>query len=83
MAHSYCSNCEAKVHLTTKVCPGCGGDFTRFFGGPRIEFGTPPSQAPVKFKISYDDVPNIPLWLVIIGIAIIVLYGYVTWPGET
>ena len=41
----YCSNCEGTVHRTTKVCPHCGGDFTKVFG-PNARRGEPPRKTP-------------------------------------
>lgn len=41
---AYCSNCKSVVHRTTKICPSCGGDFSKLFG-PLALWGKPPKEA--------------------------------------
>ena len=38
---AYCSSCNNVVHRTTKICPNCGGDFSKLFG-PSALWGKPP-----------------------------------------
>jgi len=52
---AYCSSCKGTVHRTTKICPHCGGDFTRLFG-PVQAWGTyepppPPLSREEKQKL--------------------------------
>ena len=42
---AYCRNCKGIVQMTTKICPHCGGDFTRFFG-PTMGWGEYTPETP-------------------------------------